>query len=149
MHDSPSIVVRAVDAQAVIDLRHRILRTGMSREAAIFEGDHESTTLHLAAFDAWDALVGCVTLVHRPWQAQPAWQLRGMAVDDSLQRTGIGARLLAEVDEQVLADARARLLWCNARKHAVGFYERHGWQLASPEFEIPTAGPHHKMIKHL
>ena len=34
-------------------------------------------------------------------------------------------------------------------ERAVGFYERNGWRLASPEFEIPTAGPHHKMTRHL
>lgn len=141
--------LRIVDPEAVIDLRHRVLRQGMPRDAAIFEGDTEVGTVHLAAFDDWDVVIGCVTILHRPWQSQIAWQLRGMAVDPQWQGRGVGRLLLVEVERLVLCDSHSTLLWCNARKPAVGFYERHGWRLASPEFEIPTAGPHHRMTRHL
>jgi GNAT superfamily N-acetyltransferase len=132
--------LRIVDPDAVVDLRHRVLRAGMPRDAAIFEGDTEVGTVHLAVFDDWDVVIG---------QSQAAWQLRGMAVDPQWQSRGIGRTLLGEVERLVLCDSHSTLLWCNARKPAVGFYERNGWRLASPEFEIPTAGPHHKMTRHL
>lgn len=146
---SEEVVLRIVDPEAVIDLRHRVLRAQLHRDTAIFDGDSEVGTVHVAAFDEWDVLIGCVTILHRTWNEHPAWQLRGMAVDEGRQGLGIGRALLHEVERLVLADSHARLLWCNARKPAVGFYERHGWRLASPEFEIPTAGPHHKMTRHL
>ena len=41
------------------------------------------------------------------------------------------------------------LLWCNARTPAVGFYENMRWRVVSAPFEIPTAGPHVKMVKRL
>ena len=146
---SQDMQLRIVDPTAVVDLRHRVLRAGMPRDAAIFEGDSEVGTVHLAAFDDWDVLIACVTILHRGWQTQPAWQLRGMAVDQAHQGRGIGRMLLCEIDRLVLCDSHSNLLWCNARNPAVGFYEKHGWRLASPEFEIPTAGPHHKMTRHL
>jgi len=143
------LIVSRVATDRVIDLRHRVLRDGLPRDAAHFEGDDEPTTIHLAALDAWDLVVGCCTILRRPWNGRPAWQLRGMAVDPRLQRQGIGGLLLAEVERTVLASDHSRELWCNARRPAVRFYERHGWQVASPEFDIPTAGPHYKMVRKL
>jgi hypothetical protein len=41
------------------------------------------------------------------------------------------------------------LLWCNARVPAVPFYREMGWAVVSEPFEIPTAGPHVRMVKRL
>lgn len=147
MHPEPQL--RIVDPDAVIDLRHKVLRAGLPRDSAVFEGDSEVGTVHLGAFDDWDVMIGCSTILHRMWNGAAAWQLRGMAVDAQWQGRGIGKALLLELERLVLCDSHSSLMWCNARKPAVGFYERHGWRLASPEFEIPTAGPHHRMTRHL
>ena len=139
------MIVRPVLASEVIDLRHRVLRVGLPRNAASFDGDVESTTLHLAAFDG--AIVGCVTVLHRPFDGAPAWQLRGMAVAPERQRAGVGGALLARVDALVAASTFSRQLWCNSRAPAVAFYERNGWRAVGDIFEIPTAGPHRVMVK--
>lgn len=141
-------VVRA-KPQDVIDLRHRILRAGLPRDTAIFEGDAEPTTIHLIAQDDSSAAVGCVTILQRPWNDSPAWQLRGMAVEWSRQRGGVGSKLISEVERIVRSDSYSKLLWCNARTPAAKFYEKHGWVTASAVFEIPTAGPHVKMTRRL
>jgi predicted GNAT family N-acyltransferase len=144
----PVVYVSRVLPAAVLDLRHRILRKGMPADTAIFDGDDEPTAVHLGAFDR-GTMVGCVTLIQRDWQGAPAWQLRGMAVDESMQKTGVGAAMLAEVDQLVAASEHSRQLWCNARIKAKGFYERHGWKIESELFEIPTAGPHYVMSKRI
>ena len=87
--------------------------------------------------------------MHREWLGEPAWQMRGMAVDETMRGTGVGAALLAEVDQLVAASEFSQLIWCNGRLVAKGFYERHGWKVESDLFDIPTAGPHHKMTKRL
>ena len=139
------IQVRPARPDEVIDLRHAILRAGLARETAIFDGDDLPTTRHfVATVDA--RVVGCVTLVRSEWKGRPAYQLRGMAVDPSLQRRGVGRKLLVAVDEFVRG-SDVKYMWCNARTPAVPFYERHGWTIASGEFVIPTAGPHYKMTK--
>jgi GNAT superfamily N-acetyltransferase len=84
------------------------------------------------------------------WEGEPAWQLRGMATDASLQSLGVGKAVLDYLTELALArPRRVRLFWCNARVPALRFYTRQGWQVMSDQFEIPTAGPHRKLMKRL
>ena len=146
MHNN-GIEVRRVPVETVIDLRHRVLRAGLPRQAAEFDGDHDPTSVHAAAFDR-GAVVGCATLHRIPFQSRPAYQLRGMAVDPAYQRQGVGRRMLAEMDRAV-QEAGVTLLWANCRKPAVPFYQRLGWDIVSEEFEIETAGPHYRMVKNM
>jgi len=145
MPKATDVTVRPALPTEVIDLRHRVLRAGLARETAIFDGDDAPTTRHFVA-EHDDRIVGCVTLVLNAWQGEPAWQLRGMAVKPALQGQGVGQSMLRAVDDFVRSSATKRL-WCNARVPAVQFYERYGWAVVSEEFDIPTAGPHQKMTK--
>jgi len=142
-----ALTIRPAAAREVIDLRHAVLRSGLPRETAIFAGDELSSTRHLVA-ELEGRIVGCVTLLRNDWNNEPAWQLRGMAVEPGLQGSGIGARLLAEAEQSILGSP-TQLLWCNARVPASDFYKRHGWSVVSQVFDIPTAGPHVKMLKRL
>lgn len=143
-----SIEIRAATADDVIALRHAVLRAGLPRDTAIFAGDEDPAARHFVALaDESSGIIGCVTLHPSTFDGEPAWQLRGMAVAPDMQRQGIGARLLEAVQEAVAADPERRLLWCNARVPASGFYERHGWRVVSAVFEIPHAGPHVRMTR--
>src|SRR6266700_1628599 len=86
----PVNIARA-SAIDVIDLRHAVLRAGLARESAIFPGDDEPTARHFVARAGDGSVVGCVTLHLNEWQGEPAFQLRGMAVDPGFQSRGIGA----------------------------------------------------------
>lgn len=141
-----AISLKRVAVAAIVDLRHEILRKGLPREAAIFEGDEDQSSLHWGAFSD-DRLVGCVTLHASRWDNEPAWQLRGMAVANDRQKAGVGRALLGAIDEYVAQVKSPSVLWCNARVPAAGFYQKHGWKVASDVFEIPTAGPHVRMVK--
>jgi GNAT superfamily N-acetyltransferase len=149
--DSPAVRIRRADAAEVIDLRHAVLRAGLPRETAIFPGDNDPSARHFVAVAADDGrVVGTLTLHLNRWGDAPAWQLRGMAIDPGLQARGIGAQLLHAAEESIAADSPPTLqLWCNARVPARRFYEQHGWRVASDEFDVPTAGPHVKMIKRV
>ena len=135
----------AVTVDQIIDLRHAILRRGLPRESAIFDGDRGPGAIHYGAYDG-TKLVGCTTLHPSQWEGEPAWQLRGMAVSDGYRNRGVGRLLLHEVDRGVI-QSPIRLLWCNARVPASEFYQKHGWEIVSEVFEIPTAGPHVRMVK--
>jgi predicted GNAT family N-acyltransferase len=148
MQASSSIEIRRASPHEVIDLRHEVLRQGLPRAEAINPGDDAETTRHFVAIQD-EKVVGCVTLLLNEWQGEVAWQLRGMGVAPALQRSGIGRRLLDTVEASVLSDRPSCVLWCNARTTATDFYEKSGWAVASEVFEIPTAGPHVKMIKRL
>ena len=140
--------IREIPVEYILDLRWRLLRASLPRDTANFEGDSEPATKHLAAIQD-GKIVGCCTILHRPWQDKPAWQLRGMAVEMNLQNGGIGRKLLDEVERIVRTEPHSLLLWCNARTPARGFYEKMGWSVVGEEFVIPTAGPHYRMTKSL
>jgi GNAT superfamily N-acetyltransferase len=146
--DTPAISRCA--PEDLVPLRWRVLRAGLPIESARFPGDQAG--VHFAARVDGE-VVGCVSLMAVPYAragstAEPAWQLRGMATAERVRGTGVGAALLRAVEEHVRASP-TRLLWCNARVPALGFYARHGWGVDSEEFDIPTAGPHRRMSRLL
>jgi GNAT superfamily N-acetyltransferase len=140
--------IRRVGLDDIVELRHRVLRQGLPRETAIFEGDCGSEAAHFGAFNGGH-LVGCATLHLNQWDNEPAWQLRGMAVAESHRKTGVGRELLRFIESELVAEGRVRLMWCNARVPAAQFYQTLGWRMVSEPFEIPTAGPHVKMLKRI
>jgi GNAT superfamily N-acetyltransferase len=146
-----TIAIHKVSVDKILALRHSILREGLPLESACFEGDEAQTTFHFAAYspDSGGSLVGCLSFMLSSFGHEPAWQLRGMAVDSPHQLRGVGRQLITHAEETVAREARAGLLWCNARLPAVGFYQKLGWTPVSAVFEIPTAGPHVKMTKRL
>ena len=146
--EGQDIVIRRAEAAEILDLRHAVLRQGLPRSAAIFPGDDEPTSRHYGAFRG-SQLLCCATLHRNQWDGQPAFQLRGMATAPGARRTGIGRRVMQWIERDLRAGADTLLLWCNARVPAVEFYRAMGWVVVSEPFEIPTAGPHVRMVKRL
>ncbi len=115
---------------------------------------------HLGAFDSDGALLSVASF--HPEAAPPcllelfpetltgdrSWRLRGMATAPAARGRGHGAALLrAGLTE--LARRGGRLLWCNARLGAVGFYVRQGMARAGADFDIPGIGGHVVMWREL
>ena len=145
--------VRFAEASELIDLRHRVLRATLPREAAVFELDTSPDAFHVAAFEGSRA-VCCATFHPGHWEGEPAWQLRGMATDAEYRGQHLGRRVLAAAERfmQVHPLGRGgivRLMWANCRLIAQNFYQRQGWTIASELFEIDVAGMHYKMFKRL
>ena len=143
--------IRRAELGEIIDLRHAVLRAGLPRDAAIFRGDELPTTRHYGVFAVNGGqliTVGCATFHLNQWERSPAWQLRGMATAPEYRGKRFGKAMLALADREILADPSApRSLWCNARVPAIGFYQTLGWTVVSDQFDIPTAGPHVRMIR--
>jgi predicted GNAT family N-acyltransferase len=141
----PPITCRRVAVAEILPLRHRILRPGLPFETARFDGDDDPGARHYAAVSAGEP-VACLSLMPSEWEGQPAWQLRGMATDSGEQGRGLGRTLLELAVAEAASDHPERGFWCNARTSAVGFYEKLGWRVVSEPFDVPTAGPHVKMV---
>ena len=145
----PPYTIRRAALGEIVALRHRELRPGRPPHTARFPGDDEADTLHVGAFlVSGGEAVGCASFVRRPLQEESGWQLRGMATRTDLHGRGIG-RAVLRFAEDVLRGGDIRLLWCNARVGAVGFYETMGWTVASEVFDVPTVGPHRVMRRVL
>ena len=122
-------------------MRHAVLRPGQPPSAAVWERDDES--VHIGAWDG-DALVGCATVT--PEAA--AWRLRGMAVDPTRQRGGVG-RAVLEAAVEVVSDAGGAEIQANARTTALPFYEAMGFTAVGEEFVTSATGLPHKRIVRL
>jgi GNAT superfamily N-acetyltransferase len=143
--------IRPITAEETLPLRHTILRAGLPREMAIFPGDEAKSSRHFGAF-LDEKLVGVATihfatLLDRP-DFDPAYQVRGMATAPEVRGLGAG-RALLEACIEAARRAGAQWIWCNARTPAAGFYTRHGFKTQGGIFDIPTAGPHFRMLRPL
>lgn len=145
--DVNPIRIEVAELTLILPLRTEVLRDGQPPESAWFVGDHDAATLHLAAFDARDNVIGCVSLMQTPMVEDPTYthQLRGMAVEESVRNRGVGALLLAGLRRQT----PEHHIWCNARVPAQRFYERHGWRATSEVFVTPHHGPHVRMVRNV
>ncbi len=147
----PDFEVRRISAEETIPLRHPILREGLPRETAIFPGDEAKTSQHFGAF-LGGKLVGVATIHFVPLLDRPdfdsAYQLRGMATAPGVRGMGAG-KLLVDACVEAARKAGAQWIWCNARTPAAGFYAQYGFKTTGGIFEIPTAGPHVRMLREL
>jgi ribosomal protein S18 acetylase RimI-like enzyme len=71
-----------------------------------------------------------------------------MATVPSLRRAGAGRALLEHCFAHI-RQHQGRLLWCNARLVALGFYQRLGFLAEGEQFEIDPIGPHYVMTRKL
>jgi len=143
----PTFSVRRAPLDAIVGLRHRILRAGLPRHVAIFSGEEQPDKLHFAAYMR-GIVIGCASLHPSVFENRPAFQLRGMAVEPAYQGIGVGRELIVAVEEQT-RQLGISVIWANCRTPAVPFYEKMGWKIISDEFDIETAGPHFKMVHWL
>ena len=118
------------------------LPLGMRLSPRDVEGEREQ--IHFAALDERGSVVGTVIL--KPLSAGLV-KLRQMAVAPSLQKSGIGRKLV----ELALQTARARdfkVMELHSRMSARGFYEKLGFKAEGEVFTESTL-PHVKMTLNL
>lgn len=75
-------------------------------------------------------------------------QIRYMAIDQGMQRQGLGSRLLVALESRARQLGAARIV-LDARETALRFYRKHGYQIAGPSHTLFNSITHVKMIKTL
>lgn len=142
--------VEDVPAEATHDLRWRILRERRPGAVVVFPEDDRPGAFHLAVRDNAGTIVAVASFSEEPAPYRPgrrAVRLRGMAVDWSAQRHGLGRLLVSTVVERLRRNG-VEVLWCNARDSAAGFYARLGFEVVGDGFVLPESGiPHHVMVR--
>ena len=126
----------------VLAMRDRILRAPLGLTWSIADLEGESEQLHFALFDENGTLIACVVI--KLLDGNTA-KLRQMAVDESHRAIGAGRRLLQGVEE-ILRQKGVRRIEMDARKTAVGFYRKLGYEIEAGEFTQVTI-PHFRMTK--
>lgn len=140
--------VKQITSQETFAVRQPVLRPGKPVETCIFDGDDLPTTIHFGVFDN-DALAGVISVFkasHDFFTEKSQYQIRGMAVLDNFQTKGMGEKLVRHTEDYV-NNLQGERIWFNARKIAVGFYERMGYSIIGDVFPIGDIGPHYVMHK--
>jgi GNAT superfamily N-acetyltransferase len=143
-------IIKKITAEATFSVRNPVLRPNLPVESCHFEGDHCPSTAHLGYYQE-KKLVGIVSVFEKAnanWQNSPQIQIRGMAVLEDFQKKGIGEKLIQTIIKEAL-DNKTELIWFNARKNAVPFYEKLGFHIYGTEFEIEGVGTHFLMYRVL
>lgn len=127
-----------------LSLRDEVLRRPLGMSIYHDDLTPDSHSLHAGAFSG-NVLVGVLQLL--PTDSRSILKMRQFAVSPSFQGKHVGKALVQFAEQQ------ARLQQCtqivlHARKVAVGFYLRQGYQLCSDEF-TEVGIPHFEMQKIL
>jgi ribosomal protein S18 acetylase RimI-like enzyme len=142
-------MVKYITAAQTLPLRSMVLRNGLALEKCVFPTDYNEDGFHLG-FYSGDEITSIATFFWEDYPEEPVGgvRLRGMATHPGYTGQGQGAALINFALSE-LSSQNASYIWCNARKIAVGFYEKLGFRIISEEFDIPGIGPHFNMIKFL
>ncbi|MFD0763924.1 GNAT family N-acetyltransferase [Mucilaginibacter lutimaris] len=139
-------MIKFITANDVLPLRNQVLRDGkLSLQECRFPNDDADGAFHLGYYKDDDLV--CIASFH-PMGYEgfegKAYQLRGMATAPEYRGRGYG-NMLVNFAITYLRGQRVNYIWCNARKNAIQFYLGVGFEIISPEFEVPGIGPHHAM----
>ena len=131
------------DYDKMVALRYKILRAplGLTFSAEYLEKEKENI---LCVCENEGQIVGCCILTPAD---KKVVQLRQMAVDDSVQKKGIGAKLLLFAEESAKENGFDKIV-LHARKVAIGFYLKYNYDIVGDEFE-EVGIPHFEMQKIL
>lgn len=129
--------------EQMVQLRNDILRKPLGLKFTPEELEKEKEEILIGAFDD-EIMLGCCMLI----KTEPSVvRLRQMAVLNNLQGKGIGKALM-QFAENIARDRGFKKITMHARKSAIGFYEKLGYQVTGDEFQEVTI-PHVTMEKSL
>ena len=129
--------------QKMVELRTEILRKPLGLVYTEAQLAAEKSDLLLVATET-DQVIGCCILT--PLENKQI-QLRQMAVANNQQGKGIGAEIVIFAEKTAIEKGFKTLI-LHARKHAVGFYQKLGYQAFGDEYE-EVGIPHFSMRKEL
>jgi GNAT superfamily N-acetyltransferase len=76
------------------------------------------------------------------------YRLRAMATEKKHQGKSMGKKLILFAKNELIK-RKVKLLWCDARKIAIPFYENLGFKSQGKFYHIPKIGPHKLMYLYL
>jgi predicted GNAT family N-acyltransferase len=129
--------------QEMANLRMKVLLDPVGIPRSYIDADKESADVLIGAFEN-EQLIGCCILTQ---VNKETLQLRQMAVDNSLQKKGIGAAIVAFA-EDFAKKKGYRVLMMHARDSVLDFYRKSGYSISGEPFTEVGIG-HHRMEKKL
>jgi N-acetylglutamate synthase-like GNAT family acetyltransferase len=126
-----------------LSLRYEVLRKPLRLEFTAAELQKDREDIHYGLFEG-KRILGCLILTKCE---QRKIKMRQVAVDNQFQGQGLGKEL-CQAAEKYARDKGFKLMFCNARKTAVPFYQKMEYRIVSDEFTEVNI-PHYTMEKAL
>ena len=142
--------IKNITALETFLVRHPVLRTNKPIEKCHFEGDNLESTVHFGIY-LKNRIVGVISLFEVKndlFSHKRQYQIRGMAVLIEYQKQGFGEKLVKHAESYCIHNA-SNLIWFNARKEAIPFYQKMEYKTIGEFFQIPEIGDHIQMFKIL
>ena len=148
------IKINEVDVSDVRPLRTKVLRPWYDEgELLEYDGDDDEGAHHFAAVHTEEhAIVGVISYLPEPLPIDgesAQVRLRGMAVAEEMRCQGVGSHLLSATLPKVALYYPGSKVWAAARMGVTEFYTRHDFKPVGPPFEMPSVGPHQRMVRSL
>ena len=137
--------VSEADWTKYFDLRWRVLRAPWNQPRGSERDDREDTSIHLMVRDASGSPLA-IGRAH--FNAKTEAQVRYMAVEPALAGRGLGGRVLAGLEKRAQAQGATRIV-LNARRPAIPFYLKHGYEVVGLADTLFGAIEHVRMEKAL
>lgn len=122
--------------------RWNLLRKPIGKSIESLKDKYDSWAFHLIGIKQ-GKIVACGRLHFNNLNEA---QIRYMAVDNSLQKQGIGKNILVLLEEKA-KKKNAKKIILNARNHAVTFYKKSGYSVLGKYTGSDTEIPHTSMEK--
>lgn len=129
------ITPQSLEYAAFVSVRQAELRTPLGRIYTPEELSIDAEHILIVGFKG-NELVATAILVPKG----DSCKIRQVAVLSSVQRLGIGSRLMAFCETHA-RDLTFQYIFCHARKHAVPFYEHNGY-VSEGEYFLELEMPH-------
>ena len=121
-----------------------------SLEECKLDIDDMLTTFHVGVFKN-NEIVAIGTFLQQQnekFDAKNQYRLRAMATSPKVRGENFGKQVIDFALEE-LKNRKVDLLWCDARKVALGFYEKMGFNILGDFYEVPIIGKHKLMYKRI
>lgn len=127
----------------MISLRMKVLLDPIGIPRSYINPEKEKQDILVGAFEN-NEIIGCCVLTR---VNDSILQLRQMAVDNTLQKKGVGRKIVSFA-EQTAKEKGYQVLMMHARDTVMDFYKKAGYSIAGEQFFEVGIG-HHRMEKKL
>lgn len=144
---SQILKVNKITAEQCKPLRHLVLWPHIEKESdCVIDIDHRKDAIHLGAFYNNEIISVCSLFEMKTDKLSFATQyrLRAMATHPNYRGLNAG-KAVVEKAVELTKEKEFDVLWCDARKIALGFYEKCGFEVTGDFYEVRNIGPHKLM----
>ena len=154
--------VMVVEWEALKEVRYEVLWPHLkSAEDARIDIDESEGAIHLAGIKG-EEVVGVASLFLQEcdrfsgfFEGEKVYRLRAMGVRAEARGNGVGEAIINEA-VKILKAEDVKVIWCDAREVAWGFYKRCGFAFVADKdgiecdvYTVPNIGLHKMMFRRL